>query len=709
MYKNRDHSSGWGSWMEASFWGFRTLLAVLCITILTWVLHFREVRVEVLEIGTVAPRYVIAQIDFTFADREATAMFRGEAARDIGKIYRVDEEDLLLFRQNLEQLLTKNSQWREELSSTFQDLYSLIDETEKALTTALFTGAATLHRIEALHQTGPELFLLPHHSFSHHSIPDSFWDSFIDKLVKEKIFPVESIHYVVNSFTEHSWIFIEDLSTERYFRDLVQKTVIERYTHIDAGSKLIKQGEIVTARHIAMTQAMQQAMTEALHVWSPRTLTGSVLLATSLLSIAVAVLRFLHREVFNSGKKLCLVAAIVLLTLGLSKGVDYLLLYEGTNWIGMVRFPLLVPLATLFTCLLLGKEVSLLVSLFLLTILGVTLVVDHSFFFLLNLTASLAAIFFSPSLHRRRKTFITCCKIWLVCLPLIIGFNLIGNTFWTISLPVDICSSFLFLQATAILLICLLPIFEFSFNVTTAMTLMEYMDLNHPLLKRLALEAPGTYQHSLVVGNLSEAAARAIGANDVLCRVSSLYHDIGKLSDPHYFTENQLGGFNIHQLLTPLESTQVIIAHVPEGEALARKYRLPESFCDIIREHHGTTLVYYFYRKQLETVGGDLSKINSKIFRYPGPKPHSKESGIIMLADSIEATSHSIDKISEEEIVQVLDRLVEEKVQDGQFDESQLTFEELSIVKKTIIKALLVSRHLRIKYPEPLAPNHSIS
>lgn len=249
-------------------------------------------------------------------------------------------------------------------------------------------------------------------------------------------------------------------------------------------------------------------------------------------------------------------------------------------------------------------------------------------------------------------------------------------------------------------MIGLLPLLESLFFVMTDMTLMEYMDPNNELLRRLSVEAPGTYQHCLVVGNLAENAARAIGANGLFCRVATLYHDIGKLFNPHYFTENQLGGFNIHQLLTPLESTQVIIAHVTEGEALARKYHLPQSFIDIIREHHGTTLVYFFYHKQLEMMEGDKSKVEERFFRYPGPKPHSKESAIIMLADTIEAASRSLAEISEESLSHMVDKLVNEKAEDNQLDQCQLTFEELGIVKKSLVKTLVITGHLRVKYPE---------
>jgi hypothetical protein len=198
---------------------------------------------------------------------------------------------------------------------------------------------------------------------------------------------------------------------------------------------------------------------------------------------------------------------------------------------------------------------------------------------------------------------------------------------------------------------------------------------------------------------LAEAAAIAIGVNGLFCRVSTLYHDVGKIVTPQYFTENQQPGMNIHQLLTPLESAQVIIAHVTEGVSMARKAGLPDQFIDIIKEHHGTTLVYYFYKKQLEKLGGDRTQLDEKEFRYSGPKPRSKESAIIMIADTLEAASRSLEVADEETITELASRLIKEKADDGQFDECLLTFEELAIVKATLIKTLVAFAHSRLKYP----------
>ncbi len=172
------------------------------------------------------------------------------------------------------------------------------------------------------------------------------------------------------------------------------------------------------------------------------------------------------------------------------------------------------------------------------------------------------------------------------------------------------------------------------------------------------------------------------------------------MNNPQFYTENQQGAVNIHQLLTPLESAQVIISHVTDGEAIARKAHLPQAFIDIIREHHGTTLVYYFYRKQLELKGGRIEEVDENQFRYPGPKPHTKESGIIMICDSVEAATRSLEEINEHTLNELVNRLVAEKAEEGQLDHCSLTFEELSKVKKTLVKTLLLSHHVRIKYPK---------
>ncbi|MBS0651972.1 MAG: HDIG domain-containing protein [Verrucomicrobia bacterium] len=683
--------------------GKRWALLLTFIISLTIFLHFREVPMEILELGVQSPRYVIAQVDFDFPDEEASHILRQESVRDIGTIYKVEDKQVHQFRQDLELSLIEHQEWRKELPTcTFEELYQTMGKIEEEMLQSRFSDERTLRKLEGLKIPGEHFYLLQHPSteLSPFSLPASYWTNLEDQIAADKKFQADTVSYLLHAFSKQLWNLQEDFGLEREVRNSVQETVPQKYTHVEAGSQLVQKGEIVTSRHLSMVQAMKKASTRLRNLWTPQTLLGSALMAVILTVVSLYYLRMFQRDLLRSLQKLTLLVTIILFAFLLAKGAERLLLYHGYNLIEVARFPLLVPFAALMVCVLVGAEIALFTSFFLIVVFGSSLSIEHDFSLAINFFSALATILFARTLHRRKEVFAVCGKVWLSLIPLFCAINLIDNTFWNINIIVDLMSSFLFMTVTAVIVVGLLPILESLFHVMTDMTLMEYMDPNNELLRRLSLEAPGTYQHCLVVGNLAEEAARAIGANGLFCRVSTLYHDIGKLFNPHYFTENQLGGFNIHQLLTPLESTHVIIAHVPEGEALARKYHLPQSFIDVIREHHGTTMVYYFYCKQVEQMGGDATKVNEKLFRYPGPKPRSKESAIIMLADTLEAASRSMEEVNEETISDMIDKLIAEKAEDGQLDECQLTFEELGTVKKAMAKALLVTRHLRIKYPE---------
>jgi len=681
----------------------RRLILIFCFLLtLTAFFHFREEPMESIEIGTLAPRYVIAQIDFDFPDAEATQVLKQEAVKDISAIYAIKEAQIQEFRYNLEKTLIDTQRWREELpQSTFEEIYEVLDSIEDQLLSARFTNERTLQRMKKLNLSTEDLYAIKVSArhLTGISLPKSFWDNMEKKLqFKEQPHP-ETIAYVESAFSSTQWDFVQDYVYERGVKQSVQNHVPQKYSHVEAGTQIIKRGEKITSRHITMLSRMAIAIAESRNLWSPLSIIGSFFLALCVTFLAYFYLRIFHRDLLRDLRKMTLLVFIIIMTCLFAKASEYALIYQGKNLIELARFPLFVPLATLLITVLIESGIAFVTSLFLILIFGTTLAVMEMPFFLINFLASGTTILFAREMHKRKEVFSVFGKVWLCCIPLIIAFNLSENALWNKNVLIDFASSFAFLAATSILVIGLLPILESLFHVMTDMTLMEYMDPNNELLRRLSLEAPGTYQHCLVVGNLAEAAARSISANGLFCRVSTLYHDIGKLFNPHYFTENQLSGFNIHQLLTPLESTHVIIAHVPEGESLARKFHLPQSFIDIIREHHGTTMVYYFYCKQVEQMGGDPTKVNEKLFRYPGPKPRTKESAIIMIADIIEAASRSMDEVTEEVVMDMVDQLVAEKIDDGQLDECQLTFEELGRVKKAIVKALMVTRHLRIKYP----------
>jgi cyclic-di-AMP phosphodiesterase PgpH len=248
---------------------------------------------------------------------------------------------------------------------------------------------------------------------------------------------------------------------------------------------------------------------------------------------------------------------------------------------------------------------------------------------------------------------------------------------------------------SAILTIGLLPVFEATFGILSPLRLIELSNPNHPLLRKLLTEAPGTYHHSVMVANLAEAACEAIGADGLLARVACYYHDIGKTKRPRYFIENQMGG-NPHDHLSPQLSKNIIIAHVADGAALLRQHRLPKEIVDIAEQHHGTTLLKYFYHKARE----QTEFVSEAEFRYPGPKPQTKEAAVINIADSVEAAVRSLSNPSQEKIEKIVRAIIADRLQDNQLNECDITLKELEIVARSLCETLNGVFHSRIEYPE---------
>ena len=265
---------------------------------------------------------------------------------------------------------------------------------------------------------------------------------------------------------------------------------------------------------------------------------------------------------------------------------------------------------------------------------------------------------------------------------------------------------------TALVVGGLLPVFEGVFRITTPLSWLELADLNHPLLRRMTMEAPGTYHHSLMVANLAEAAAEAVGADSTQCRVCSYFHDIGKLVKPEYCIEN-IGDENPHDDLAPSMSALVVMAHVKDGVDLACRYKLNQEITDVIRQHHGTSLVYFFYRKALEqqeavkqavaegrASSEDIPEVSESSFRYPGPRPMTRESAIVSLADAVESASRTLVKPTPQKIEVMIEDIVRARLKDGQLDESALTMRDLHAIRESFAKTLRTSLHRRIPYPE---------
>lgn len=681
----------WRQWLSSNSRGWRIVVGFVCVVSFALFLHFREDRLEVLELNSTANRFIVTQIDFAFPDYEMTSILRQQATQDIGKIYKIDEKQIREVRSKLEGVIH-----RQNIRLT--EMYKLADLIETLLFEARFTDLRTIQIILEYSLPASSYYEIP--SFDQTTIPHEFWQQISTSVAHNDFFHPDTIQSLLVRFQEVDWRLFEDVSLEHSLRLVIGERIPEQMTPVRAGTRIIDQGEKITTRHLAMLQAMKKAVAENRRLAGPLSWIASFILSLIFVTISTLYFRISQLDFIRSLRQISLFVCIVILTLLLAKLTEYVLLRSASALIGEVRYPIIAPFATLLICILLSPRTALFAATFLSIILSVSLAVDHSHFLVVNLVSSIVIIICSQSLRRRKEVFNVCFKSALSAIPVLYAFVLSENHLWSTSFVTDTIASFAFLFVTAVLIVGLLPALEAIFGITTDMSLVEFMNPNSELLREFAVAVPGTYQHSLVLGSLAEACARAIGANGLFCRSATLYHDIGKMKNPQFYTENQETQISMHKLLTPIESAQVIISHVSDGVSIAHKHRLPQPFVDIIREHHGTTRVDYFYQEELKNRGGDKEAVNEASFRYPGPKPHSKESAIIMICDSIEAASRSLEEVSEDTLKELIDRIISGKAKDGQFDESLLTFEEINLIKQALLKSLPMMYHVRIKYPK---------
>lgn len=438
---------------------------------------------------------------------------------------------------------------------------------------------------------------------------------------------------------------------------------------------------------------------------------------------AVVQLWINHPQTLAVNSRLCLLLGVLLVQLA---AIKITLVQAAAGNIDHQLAPLLVPyaFAPLVLSVLLGRNHGLYAAVFA-SLWGSLLVgrIDPVFL-VISLITGFIAVYVTLQVRRRSRLIRAGVYVGIATWVLAAAFGQIGPVIWESPSQTD--WRMIALQSlaaiatgigTAVIVSGILPILEPLFKITTDISWLEMSDLNHPLLKRLSMEAPGTYHHSLAVANLAEAAAEVVGANPTICRVGSYFHDVGKLVKPDYFTENIPHGSNPHDDLTPTMSSLIIIAHVKEGVDLALKHKLNGEVLDIIRQHHGTSMVSYFHKRALQQqedarLGGkimnmredDIPAVREESFRYPGPRPRTKEAAIINLADSIESASRSLERPTPQRIEDLVNGIVEARIVEHQLDECPLTLAEIHRAAESFRFTLLNMLHARIAYPKREEP-----
>jgi len=459
---------------------------------------------------------------------------------------------------------------------------------------------------------------------------------------------------------------------------------------IDPVRETIKKGQVVVRRGDVVTSEQIHAMEElGLHKgqFSELRIFGLTIFVLTVIAVMLGYLYKFAYQIYANDLHLVLLGLILLVALLLGKGAHYYSDFAA-------------PIATgaLLTAILIDARVGLVVSMALSMLFGV--IVDH------DLRAVAAALVGSIvgvySVSKMTHGYsLTKTGIWIAATNfLVIGATgLMQQLDGTQVLMQGLLGIFSGIGA-AVITTGLLPYLEHTFNITTPIKLLDLAQSNHPLMQRLLLEAPGTYHHSILVGNLAEAAADIIGADPVTVRVGAYYHDVGKIKRPYFFVENQFGAENPHDKIAPSLSTLIVTSHIKDGVDLCRDYNLPQVIIDIIQQHHGTMLVSYFYKRATENEHGDC--IIEADFRYEGPRPQTKEAALIMLADACEAAVRSLAKPNVNRIEATVRKIIRERLHDGQLDECNLTLKDLNIIGDAYIRILSSMFHTRIEYPDAL-------
>ncbi|CCO09099.1 HD family phosphohydrolase [Desulforamulus hydrothermalis] len=457
--------------------------------------------------------------------------------------------------------------------------------------------------------------------------------------------------------------------------------------------RIISQGDVVTEEHIAKLQAL--GLSRPQHSFA--TLLGTGLLVALLMTVLLMHTYIHHRDIYHNGSYLSLIGIISLITLIVSRAV---MAINISHWPELgALFGYLAPIAAagMLITVLLDSRLALLLVTILSLLLGV-MAGNQFHFSLVGFVGGVSGVYSVSKLSQRGDLVRAGIYVGLSNVVIIAVVGLITGVPWylvvTSSLALGIANGLL----SSILTNGALPYLETSFGITSTVRLLELSNPNNPLLKKLLTEAPGTYHHSILVGNLAEAAAESVGAEPLVVRVGAYYHDIGKLKRPYFFIENQLGGDNPHDKIAPSLSTLILTSHVKDGVELAREHKLPQPIIDIIEQHHGKSLCSFFYHKALE--GDRTESVNEEDFRYEGPKPRTKEAAIVMLADNIEAAVRSLQNPTPGRVEGVVRKLIKDRLMDGQLDECNLTFKDLDAIANSFLRVLSGIFHNRIEYPD---------
>ena len=481
-------------------------------------------------------------------------------------------------------------------------------------------------------------------------------------------------------------LFLDSLLTRQKLEESLSLILPTRGV-VAEGERIIAQGEVVDQKRFQILNSLRVEYLSDLWASSEQSIIIGYSILVSILIFLTFLFLWRYRPLVyeNNTKVVFVFSTILIMVAALKLAMTY-----------NINFVYVVPLCIVPLLLKTFFDTRLAFFVFLMGLLLIGFMVPSDFSFIfMQLVAGAIATLTMPDLYKRANLFVVAVLIVVSYVFCYISFHMIyeGNLS-TVSLD---NLGFLLINGLGILFVHpLVYVFEKIFGLVSDLSLLELSDTNSKLLRTLSEKAPGTFHHSLQVANIAEAAANEVNANALLVRVGALYHDIGKMNNPLYFSENQSTNYNPHHELDPFESSRLILNHISDGIEIAKRNNLPDRIIDFIRTHHGTTPTRYFYHKAKK----ENEDVDKSIFCYPGPKPYSKETAILMMADSVEAASKSLQEPTAQGITSFVQKIIEEQADENQFDEADISLREIELIKKILIEKLINVYHLREVYPE---------
>lgn len=674
-----------------------------CITILILFSRISPQQVR-LKPDEVAERDIQSSISAVVVDRAQTDQLKKQAVSKVQKVYQEDKYAIVNTRDEINNFYTMVNEILASSGDKGKQLEDLLKGTNQRSEQVNLSFSTRELRQYLMNAKAEDLEQM-------RQISVSIVEELMDKPVTEEgmegvytqaISEIDALAFAPQAREIMKIVCINSLQPSLVFnREATDKAKLEAMNEVKPVQKTVKVGEIIVHRGERVTPE-QIATLEQLGIQRgksyPLALVGAGIFVLITFWLSIEFLRRYYRKIYENDMSLILIALVFIIMLALTRFLTVIKIGSTPDINALSGYLAPVAAGSMLIAILLDNRLAYFLTMVMAIYVGMLTEGNQLFYSIAAFAGGTVGVFQVYRLTQTSDLAKSGLYVALVNIVTIITLTLIGGTFNINVLFVGCIIGAVNGIMSAVLMIGALPYLETAFSITSMIKLLELSNPNHELLRRLLMEAPGTYHHSLMVANLAESAAEPIGANPLLVRVGAYYHDIGKIKRSDYFVENQRSFDNPHEKIAPALSSLIITSHVREGVELAREARIPQVIIDFIEQHHGTSLAKYFYSRALEEDReGNLNEDN---FRYEGPKPQTKEVALVMLADSVEAAVKSLTEPTPERIRNMVNRIIKDKLNDGQLESCDLTFKDLDIIARSFCQMLEGIYHKRIEYPE---------